>query len=126
MPVNPLHPYRPGEEEIAVNAEKAAQVRQFQIYVKKTDTMGEILIIGSGASPGGQVELHYMHVPGNVVNVSENVQADGSGTFQQYKRFGVVQGTQEDAFADVYVAARDATSGAIDTKSLTAAYWVQF
>jgi hypothetical protein len=123
----PVHPFRPGEgEEIPLTAEEAARVPIFQIYVEKTPTTGEILITGSGATANGRVELHYVHVPGNPVNVSEAIQAEPNRTFTHHKTFGVVQGTQEDAFADVYVAARDAASGAIDTKSVTAAYWISF
>lgn len=123
----PLNPLRPGEgEEIPITAQQAAREPVFQIYVKKTDTMGEILITGTGATANGRVELHYVHVPGNPVNVSEAVQAESDRTFKQFKSFGIVQGTQEDAFADVYIAARDVDSGALDTKSVTAAYWITF
>ena len=51
----PLNPLRPGEgEEIPITAQQAAREPVFQIYVKKTDTMGEILITGTGATANAE------------------------------------------------------------------------
>jgi hypothetical protein len=120
-----LHPFSPdeGERTVSVTTLGTEPAFHISVTVTKTQTTGELIVNGSGAKPGGSVEIHYVHVPGAPVNI-QSLAGVQDGNFSDAQHWPLTYGSQEDADADVFVMARDQTSGAVDIQSLKAAPWI--
>jgi hypothetical protein len=66
-----------------------------------------------------------MHVPGAPSNVQSVAMAGQDGKYEDIEQHWPLKyGDQEEAFADVYVMARDAESGDVDIKAVKASLWI--
>jgi hypothetical protein len=119
-----LHSFNRNETEEPVPAATIVAEATFRLSVEatRTETTGEVTVTGSGAT-GESVEIHYLHVPGSPVNI-RSVARVQDGSFRDAQHWPLSYGSQQDADADVYVMARDETSGAVDVQSLKAGLWI--
>lgn len=124
---------KPGDEVMHTHA--ADQLpKEFSVEVVdskdggRTQTSGFVELKGQGATPKGRVEIHYLHAPGKPTNYpsASITNADGYTRFEVRDEWNLVNGTAEDANVDVYVIARDVTTGHFAVTSLKASRWVSF
>jgi hypothetical protein len=98
------------------------------LSTRKDQLRGYLTIKGDGFTPGHQVSVHLMNVPGMPVNVewADPINADPNGHFEVTDDWPFLQNPgEEDSETDVHVYARDEDSGRFDVQSFKAgSVWV--
>jgi hypothetical protein len=96
------------------------------VHKRRDQFGGEVIVTGTGFTPGGQVKLSYLNIPNRVgaLETGAVITADGSGKFTNTDYFRCVSRNPDDAFLDVEIDALDVKSGLIAKAYTSATIWV--
>lgn len=95
------------------------------LHKRRDQFGGEVIVTGTGFTPGGQVKISYLNIPRRVgAQSGATSNADASGKFRSTDYFKHTSRNPDDAFLVVEVDALDVTSGLIAKAYTSATIWV--